>query len=302
MIIEDAIIRPEEKMIFRLRSLYGSYGFTSYKMNKFEEYDLYAGNKDFLVSPGIITFTESNGRLMALKPDVTLSIAKNTRCGANEVQRLYYNEKVYRSVNGTFQEITQMGLEALGDLSEEHMVQVLELAEKSLAAISDEYVLSLSHPGLIERLLLQTGLPAADRQRMMDFLAAKAGHEIEAFGRERKVPEPALKALLKLLEADGANRLPEELTTLCADPEAEEMIRQLRQTMNHLQSDRVRLDFSIPANLRYYSGIVFSGYVKGIPKAILSGGRYDPLLARLGKRGKAIGFAIYLDLLEEMRR
>ena len=46
-------------------------------MSRFEEYDFYARNKDFLVSDRIITFTDSRGRLLALKPDVTLSIIKS---------------------------------------------------------------------------------------------------------------------------------------------------------------------------------------------------------------------------------
>ena len=68
-----------EKMTFSLRSLYEQYGYARYKMSKFEEYDLYARNKDFLISDSVITFTDTNGRLMALKPDVTLSIVKNSK-------------------------------------------------------------------------------------------------------------------------------------------------------------------------------------------------------------------------------
>ncbi len=60
-----------------LRALYSKFGYRPYRMSKFEEYDLYAGNRSFLPSGGVITFTDTNGRLMALKPDVTLSIAKN---------------------------------------------------------------------------------------------------------------------------------------------------------------------------------------------------------------------------------
>ena len=66
-----------EKAVGLLRELYASYGFTHYKMSKFEEYDLYVKNKDFLVSDNVITFTDTDGKLMALKPDVTLSIIKN---------------------------------------------------------------------------------------------------------------------------------------------------------------------------------------------------------------------------------
>ena len=51
---------------------------------------------------------------------------------------------------------------------------------------------------------------------------------------------------------------------------------------------------------RYYSGVVFKGYVEGIPTGILSGGQYDALLRKMGRNSKAIGFAIYVDLLDKM--
>lgn len=70
MYIRDSLLRPEEEVMFKLRSLFSAYGYRRYKMSKFEEYDLYAGNKDFLSGGGILSFTNADGRLMALKPDV----------------------------------------------------------------------------------------------------------------------------------------------------------------------------------------------------------------------------------------
>jgi ATP phosphoribosyltransferase regulatory subunit len=52
--------------------------------------------------------------------------------------------------------------------------------------------------------------------------------------------------------------------------------------------------------MRYYNGIVFKGFVKGIPTSVLSGGRYDGLMSRMGKSGGAIGFAVYLDLIDSL--
>ena len=60
----------------------------------------------------------------------------------------------------------------------------------------------------------------------------------------------------------------------------------------------VNLDFSVVNDMDYYNGLVFRGFVEGIPAGILAGGRYDNLLLRMGKHGEAIGFAVYLDQLE----
>lgn len=88
-------LRKEERISFALRELYENYGYRRYKMSKFEEYDFYVRNKESLISDGVITFTDTTGKLMALKPDVTLSIIKNAREGEG-VQKVYYNENVYR--------------------------------------------------------------------------------------------------------------------------------------------------------------------------------------------------------------
>ena len=74
----DALLSNSEKISFALREVFHSHGFRPYRMSKFEEYDFYAKNKDFLLSDNVITFTDANGKLMALKPDVTLSIIKNS--------------------------------------------------------------------------------------------------------------------------------------------------------------------------------------------------------------------------------
>ena len=107
----------EEDIISNLTSIYQLNGYSTFKMNKFEEYDLYSKNKDFLISEEVITFTDTNGKLMALKPDVTLSIIKNNNANGSLI-RLFYNENVYRVSKGTssFKEIMQSGIECIGDI------------------------------------------------------------------------------------------------------------------------------------------------------------------------------------------
>ena len=65
--------------------------------------------------------------------------------------------------------------------------------------------------------------------------------------------------------------------------------------------DTVRLDFSLVNDVDYYNGIVFRGFLDGVAAGVLSGGRYDRLMTRMGKRGGAIGFAVYLDRLERFQ-
>ena len=138
-----------EKAITALRGLYSGYGYTQFKMSKFEEYDLYVKNKDFLISDQVLTFTDLNGKLMALKPDVTLSIVKSLGAWQGGVKKLYYHENVYRPGSGTrsFRELMQVGLECLGDVGEYEISEVLLLAkfkDADIIALPVERVLKMA--------------------------------------------------------------------------------------------------------------------------------------------------------------
>ena len=61
-----------------------------------------------------------------------------------------------------------------------------------------------------------------------------------------------------------------------------------------------QLDLSMADEMEYYNGLVFTGYVAGIPRAVLKGGRYDYLMQRFTPGANAIGFAMYLDELERL--
>ena len=90
------VLSPQERLVLGLRGLYESCGYTRFPMRRFEEYALYSENKSFLPSESVLSFTNANGRLMALKPDVTLSIVKRARAERGQVEKLYYHESVYR--------------------------------------------------------------------------------------------------------------------------------------------------------------------------------------------------------------
>ena len=201
------ILSYDELIIYKLRTLYRNYGYTPYKMSRFEEYELYAANKAFLPSGDILAFTGISGRLMALRPDVTLSIVKNA-INNDKLQKLYYNENIYRSDGIEYNEQMQIGLECIGELDEENINDVLKLAQQSLDIIAD--------------------------------------------GKKTKLD-------------------------ICrTDNEAEKNV------------------------LTYYGDLTFQGYIEGVPSKVLSGGRYDKLLHKFGKSGGAIGFAIYLNTLENL--
>lgn len=283
-----------------MRSLYRRYGYAPYKMSRFEEYDLYVRNKDFLVSDQIITFSDGSGRLLALKPDVTLSIVKNAPDAPGAVQKVYYNENVYRD----YREILQAGLECVGDLGDYEIAEVVLLAVKSLDLLGERYVLTISHMGLVAAVLSSCSLSARAKKQAMDCLRRKNAHELKALCRDDAAAWEKLR-VLSSCHGSGREVLREVGQVLTTEPERQ-ALEELQALWDILEGSscggNVRLDFSVSSNMRYYSGVVFRGYLEGIPASVLSGGQYDKLAQKMGKHCRAIGFAIYLDMLQELKQ
>lgn len=309
MNINDSVLKRDEKAVFRLRSLYRRYGYTQYKMSKFEEYDLYVRNKNFLVSDHVITFTDTNGKLMALKPDVTLSIVKNTKDIPGGVQKVYYNENVYRVSGGghSFREIMQVGAECLGAVDSYCVAEMLTMAAESLLEISEDFVLDISHLGVISAVLEEMGLSNEAKDALLICVGEKNLHGVgEICNAEGVLPEKRI-ALERLITTYGdATIVLAQLREAFAGTAAEEALQELSNVVNGipeaLKENRIHVDFSVISDMSYYNGIVFKGFINGIPASILSGGQYNKLMRRMGRRTDAIGFAVYLDLLDELSR
>ena len=305
MKINDNVLSPIEKAVFCLRSLYRSYGYSQYKMSKFEEYDLYAQNKSFLISDNIITFTGNGGKLMALKPDVTLSIVKSTK--DENAYKVFYNENVYRPTGseGDFKEIMQTGLEFIGNVDDKALTEVISLAAKSLETISEDFVLDISHLGIVSEAVDTLGLTSVQRAEILSAIKDKNLGTALSICREAEVAEAKTALLEAVITCYGdpdttLSKIEPLLVTDEGKAAAETLRRQLELISDYVTAGKVRVDFSVTDDTSYYSGIVMRGFIRGLSKSILSGGQYDNLLRKMGKKNSAVGFALYLDLMEEL--
>lgn len=293
--------RREEQAVFALRELYESYGYAPYKMSKFEEYDLYVRNKDFLISEGVITFTDTDGKLMALKPDVTLSIIKNSKHRPGCVRKVYYNENVYRVSEDAhcFKEILQTGLECMGDIDEATLYEVLRLAAASLRSVAPRAVLDIAHRGVIEDVLAPAAPTEEAEAAIYGCIREKNTHELKNVCAAYGIPAAITDTLVQVVGIYGApaEALP-RLSALLGESAALAQLERLAAAFAGSEyEDMLRIDFSVVAAGRYYNGIVFKGFVYGAPDSVLSGGQYDQLMRQMGQGGGAVGFAVYLDRL-----
>ncbi len=296
------VLTYDEKLAFSLRSLYANSGYSKYRMSKFEEYDLYVKNKDFLVSGNVITFTDTDGRLMALKPDVTLSIIKNSKDNPDELMKVYYNENVYRVSKGThsFKEIMQAGVECLGKVDDAVVASVLELAKSSLDKVSSKNALEVSHMGIVEEVLNACGFTKAEKREIVVALGEKNEQSVKQICLVKGVDKHLTEAVTKLVTVYGdCDFVLPKLECFALNDDCKKEIESLRSVIGSLKNkENVIIDFSVVNDMSYYNGISFKGFVEGVPVSVLSGGQYDKLMAKMGRKSGAIGFAVYLDELE----
>jgi ATP phosphoribosyltransferase regulatory subunit len=181
------------------------------------------------------------------------------------------------------------------------MSEVIALAAKSLDVLSARNCIDISHMGFLGGLFDGLGLPRDARAELLRRVGEKNLPEISRaasrYGAE------AERALLKLVSLSGPlDAALAELRALAVDDKTDSAARELEEVARGVKALRpdadIRIDFSVVSDMGYYDGIMFQGYAEGIPDAVLSGGRYDGLMSKFGRRQGAVGFAVYADLLE----
>jgi ATP phosphoribosyltransferase regulatory subunit len=177
--------------------------------------------------------------------------------------------------------------------------EVLSLAADSLAEISEEFVLDVSDLTLLGAVMDALQVSEAAKGEMLRCIGEKNMHGVKEIARREGADETALAKLCTLIGYDlplaaGISALHAELS------EYKELLAPLETLCRTLGvlAQKVHLDFSVVNDMSYYNGIVFKGFVNGVPAGVLSGGQYDGLMQKMGRAARAIGFAVYLDLLE----
>ena len=298
-------LQPKERASFALRALYEAAGCRKYHMGRFEEYGLYQENRSFLSSEQVITFTDLDGRLLALKPDVTLSIAKTAQPAEGETLKYYYHENVYRpsAESHTFKEISQMGLEVLGKVDSGQVQQTVLLAAKSLEQLGAAWVLEVSHMGYLFGLFDALEVPANARPALLKLLREKNAHELRAAAKTAGLSEDAADTLTQLLDlCGGYEETLARAEGFCKNERMRAAAAELRALAAPLKAagGSIRLDLTLAGEMEYYNGLVFQGYLQGLPRPLLKGGRYDLLMQKFTPGADAVGFAVYLDELDRL--
>ena len=292
-------------VLLNIRKMYDSYGYKKISLPSFEEYDLYNENKDF-IDRNVLTVMSPNGKLLALRPDITLSVAKKvSKDQSLKYSKIYYQENTYNLTKYVgYEEDEQLGIELIGKESTFLDFEIINLAVKSLDIINKKSMIVLSHAGFISSIFENFDLEYETKEQILDCINRKNSHDIQKIlKRNEHISENVKKLIYKIPELSGnLENIEKELLKYEINVNTKKILSELKQLnsllMKFYKKSKIIFDFSVIKNLNYYNGIILQGYIEGFPNVILTGGRYDKLFEKFGVDTGAVGFAILTDGLK----
>lgn len=297
----------------RLKHLFAGRGFLEVMTPGLEFYDVFARTPQYFPQESLYKLTDSKGRLLVMRPDTTLPIARLTATKLQDYGlpiRLYYSQTVYRTnilMNGGSHEIRQMGVELLGAGEGKADLEILALGAQSLAdcGVAD-YRLELGHIGIFKVLMARLKASAAQKEAAAELIANKNYAALAALLAELE-PSDEARLLAELPHLFGGPEIFAQCRDLFADYDDGRLVQAVAdveaiyRTLDRLGlASKIIVDFALVGQADYYTGVIFRGYVEDAGAPVLTGGRYDTLLGEFGRMMPAIGFAVQIDLLSDV--
>ncbi len=292
-----------------LGNVFSHRGFHEVLTPGIEFYDLFSESSSGIPMEYMFKFTDSKGRLMVMRPDSTLPIARMAATRLQNEQhpiRLYYNQRVYRNnigFTGRSNEVMQTGIELIGAKGKRADLEVITTAIEALSKCVPDFRIELGHAGFFKALAQKLPVSNSEREEIRFFIESKNYSALNS-ALDSLEQTQAVKLLKRLPRLFGKEEVLDEASKICDDDEALKSLEYVKEIYNDLSKmglgDRLIIDLGLVQRNDYYSDIVFSGYVEGSGEPVLIGGRYDHLLDSFDSSAPAIGFGINVDALSKV--
>ncbi len=266
---------PEEAQIHRdlvkkTASVFEKNGYHFIRTPTFEYYDTLSEGMETSLKEQAIRFFDNEGHLLVLRPDHTTPIARLVASRMREYPlplRLYYLAPVFRNPKGDGQEIEifQAGLELIGSPEPQGDAEIIRICIKTIQALGyKKFGIDIGHSDFLKE------IPLKKRDALLKKDYISYGRLPERGGIDLAQDHPSLRSLYRELEKEKLHSY-------------------------------ISFNKGLVKDLRYYSGLMFECYIEGFRESVVSGGRYDDLIAKFGKKSPSVGFAINMNSLMKNR-
>jgi histidyl-tRNA synthetase len=294
------------------------YGFVEYDGPPLEPLDLYTKKSGDEIVGQLYTFTDKGDRKVALRPEMTPTLARMVSAKASSMRkpiRWFSVPQLFRyerQQKGRLREHFQLNVDILGEASVAADAELLAVAidvMRALGLTAQDVRARVSDRRLLTALLSHVGVKKSELPEVFAAIdkAGREPHDVTQAKVEKGVADAEARR-----GVEGILRNSKSLDALASEfadaPKAVEEIGQMREYLGFLDAlgvgDWVDFDLSIVRGLAYYTGKVFELFdAKGEFRAICGGGRYDDLLSTIGGVDlPALGFGMGDVVLTELLR
>lgn len=296
----ECYIKKEMEAALRKRFILS--GYDEIETPSYEYLDVFQSGVGAYMQESMIKFVGPNGRILVLRPDLTVPIARvaAAKMTNESVKRLFYIQNSYAAAEpaiGKSGEFTQAGIEMIGDADSSADAEVIALAVRALQTTGlKTFTIDIGQVGYFKALVSGLDLEEAQIDALRHAVDSKDIIEIEAMANRLGITGRQREQVLALPGLFGGEEVFDKALALSDEPGCREAVENLRSVYALLSdyglTDYVSIDFGMLHDIAYYSGIIFRGLTPEIGFPVVSGGRYDELLGKFGEQSPATGFAL----------
>lgn len=291
----------------RIRKTFRLNGYREIETPTIEFYDVFSEN-GLIKQESMYKFCDSKGRLLALRPDFTVPVA---RIAATKLKDEVFPLKCCYIGNtfsfdelggGRQNEFTQAGCELLGINSPEADAEIIAMAIEALKATGiEEFQIDIGQVGFFKGLMEESGLNENEIEEVREFIDQKNLVGVEQVMDRHKVKSELKKIILDLPRLFGSKDILRRINYNDIGKCAASALQNIKEVLEILEdrnlAEYVSIDLGMVQSMNYYTGIVFRGYTHGVGFPVLSGGRYDRLVAMFGRDLEATGFSLGINMV-----
>lgn len=291
-----------------IREQFKAWGYNEIESPTIEFFDAFSADSDSAPQETMFKFFDQNGRILVLRPDLTIPVARIAATKYRDVeQHLKFcyigNCYKYNEMGGGKQkEYTQAGVEILGVSTPEADAEVIAAAITAVRSTGlENFQIDIGQVEFFKGLMEETGVSESDTEQMRRLIDSKDFLGIEELVKVHAIREDLKELILSLPKLFGSIDLLDRVEKITTNRRSLEALANLRQVVEILEDygfgKYVSVDLGMVQGLHYYTGIIFRGFTYGIGFPIVSGGRYDTLVEKFGKKSPATGFSLGINMV-----
>lgn len=289
----------------KLQKLFKDYGYSEVITPGIEFYDVFMLKSRYFAQESMYKLSDAKGRLMVLRPDSTLPIARLAATRLKDETyplKLFYNQNIFRinpKDSGRDDEITQSGVEIIGGDRKKADLEALNLAAEAVMTFgTDDFRFEVGDSAFFKILISKVTRDEEETEQIREYIENKNLPELkvalEKYGETNDV-----KALYELPKLFGGEEVFDRADKLFSDEKTAAVLDDMKQAYRYLSAlgfkDKITVDLGLVNKANYYTGLLFRGYIHGYGMPVLSGGRYDALIGDFGLSHPATGFAVNIN-------